>query len=316
MIAPVRATPIDSRHLRLILAIVDEGGLTRAARRMHVSQSALSHQLRQTEEALGVPIFLRNKRRLVLTDAGRRLLERARPIVADLEVLGEELREHAAGTRGRLRIATECYTCYEWLPPILQRFNRRHPGIDVGIVAEATKDPVEALLMGEIDLAIVSRDHDRPALATHHLVRDELLLIVPAGHRLAAHPHVRPTDLERERLLLYTPPAENFFYGDFFRQATRPPRVDVVRLTEAILSMVRAGLGLTVAARWAVRSELVTGRLVGVRLGARGYQRDWKALVRPLAETMRPAYMGDFIDLVASMVAPARFASGKPSRPR
>ncbi len=307
-VTPKRAAQVEARHLRLVLAIVDDGGLTRAARRLNLSQSALSHQLKQLESVLGVALFLRHKRKMVLTDTGQRLLERGRPIVADLDALGEELRDHAAGARGRLRIATECYTCYEWLPPVLQRFHRRHPGIDVSIVAEATSDPVAALVQGDLDHAIVTRDPGLATVETLDLFRDELLLVVPRGHRLASRPHVRAKDLERERLLLYTSPSENFFFRDFFADTQRPPRIDVVKLTEAILSMVRAGLGITVAAAWAVAPELASGRLVGVRLGARGFRRDWKAALRG-SPSARPAHIGDFVTMVAATVTPARFAA-------
>ena len=224
------------------------------------------------------------------------------------------MRDHAAGDRGRLRIATECYTCYEWLPPVLQRFHRSHPGIDVGIVAEATSDPVAALERGDIDLAIISRGHGSPAIETLDLFGDELLLVVRPDHRLATRRFVRPRDLESERLLLYTPPSENFFYRDFFSDTRRPSRVDVVKLTEAILSMVRAGLGVTIAAAWAIAPHLSTGALVGVRIGARGYRRDWKAAVRR-SPNARPARIEDFVRLVAATVTPARFAKRKPIRP-
>jgi LysR family transcriptional regulator for metE and metH len=307
--------PIDTRTLRLVLAIVDEGGLTRAARRLNLTQSALSHQLKQVEGVLGVPLFLRQQRRMVLTDAGQRLLERARPIVADLDALGDEMRDHAAGARGRLRIATECYTCYEWLPPVLLRFHRRYPGIDVGIVAEATSDPLSALDRGDIDLAIVTRGRESSASETLDLFRDELLLVVPPDHPLAARRFVRPRDLEREHLLLYTPPGENFFYQDFFSGTQGPGRVDVVRLTEAILSMVRAGLGVTVAAAWAIAPELATGKLVGVRLGAGGYRRDWKAAVRRSRGPQR-ARVEEFVRLVAATLSPERSRVPRPAKSR
>ena len=303
-------TPVESRHLRLVLAIVDEGGLTRAGRRLHLSQSALSHQLKQIEAQLGVPLFLRVRRRMVLTDAGRRLVDRARPIVSELDALGDDLQHHATGERGTLRIATECYTCYEWLPPVLKRFQLAHAGIDVGIVAEATNDPVRSLIAGDIDLAIVTRTPDAAGLQVHELFRDELLLVVPAGHRLAVRRFVRPADLARERLLLYTPPEENFFYAEFFAASgSRPGRVDVVRLTEAVLSMVRAGLGVTIAAAWAIGPELANGRLVGVRIGADGFRRRWRAVVRRPRGNALPAYLSEFIGLVARSVAPARFAA-------
>jgi LysR family transcriptional regulator for metE and metH len=311
-IAP--ATPIDSRHLRVLLAIVDAGGLTRAARTLHLSQSALSHQLKQIESCLGVPLFLRLKRRLVLTDAGRRLLDRARPLVRELDDLGDDFREHARGERGTLRLATECYTCYEWLPPLLQRFRRRHPGVDVGIVAEATDDPVASLVAGEIDLGIVTRTPEVAGVEEHPLFEDELRLVTPPGHPLTRRPFVRPSDLERERLLLYTPPAENFFFREFFSRGThRPAHVDVIRLTEAVFSMVRADLGVTIAATWAIQPELASGRLAAVRLGARGFRRSWRAVVRQSRIRPTPAYVLEFLDLLRSTVRPARFSRSRPA---
>lgn len=312
-----RPAPLDSRQLRLLIAIVDAGGMTRAARVLHLSQSALSHQLRAIETALGVPVFLRLRRRLVLTDAGRTLVERARPILASLDALAEELDGHSAGERGRLRIATECYTCYEWLPPLLRRFHDRHAGIEVGIVAEATQDPVAALVAGDIDLAIVTRVPEAAGVECRSLFEDELLLVVPAGHRLARARFVRPADLARERLLLYSPPAENFFYRDFFaRGPHQPGRVDVIRLTEAMLSMVRAGLGVTVAAGWAVEPELASGRLAGVRLGARGFRRSWLAALRRGRGGAQPAYVEEFVRLLGESVRPARHAARQAARRR
>ena len=313
---PPRRRPmtVDSRHLRLVLAIVDQGGLTRAARNLHISQSALSHQLRQIESELEAPLFLRLKRRLVLTDVGRLFLERARPIVAELDALAEDLGQHTIGGRGRLRIATECYTCYEWLPPLLRRFHARHPGIEVQIVAEATSDPISALVAGEIDLAIVTSVPEA-GVECRALFEDELLLVVSTDHRLAHAPFIRPADLVEERLLLYTPPSENFFYRDYLANAAhRPKRVDVIRLTEAILSMVRAGLGVTVAAGWAVDSHLAAGRLSGIRIGRRGFHRTWRGALRRPRGREQPAYVEEFLRLLSESVRPARHAARKAAR--
>ena len=307
--APRAAPALDSRHLRLLLAIVDHGGLTRAAHGLHLSQSALSHQLRQIETSLGMPLFLRLKRRLVLTDAGRLLVDRARPILGEIDALAEDVGRHVSGGRGRLRIATECYTCYEWLPPLLTRFHARHPGIEVGIVAEATSDPLAALARGEIDLAIVTRVPEAAGFDCRPLFEDELLLVVPGGHRLAGAPFARPSDLVGERLLLYTPPHENFFFRDFFaRTSHRPAQVDVIRLTEAVLSMVRAGLGVTVAAAWAIEPQLASGRLMGLRLGRGGCRRAWLGAVRRSRPGVHAEHLDEFLRLLRETVRPARYA--------
>src|SRR5687767_5850457 len=98
-----RPLALEARHLRLVLAIVDEGGVTRASERMNLTQSALSHQLKQIEASLGVPLFLRVKKRLVPTEAGAELVARARQILADLGALEDDIRRRAAGWRGTLR---------------------------------------------------------------------------------------------------------------------------------------------------------------------------------------------------------------------
>lgn len=306
-----RPLALDIRHLRMVVAIVEGGGVTRAGERLNLTQSALSHQLRQVEESLGVQLFLRVKKRLVPTEAAHELVARARRVLADMETLEDDLRRRAAGWRGSLRIATECYTIYDWLPPLLRPFSRRHRNIDVRIVADATSDPIGALENGEIDLAIVTEVNSRSdKVEARHLFTDELLLIVGKDHRLASKKFVRPGDLESERLLLYATPEESVFYGKFLAAAgTRPADVMQMKLTEAILSMVRAGMGVTTAARWAMGSELSGGRLVGVQLGSGGYYRDWHAAFLAPRDRALPLYITDFIDLVANSASPVKFAA-------
>src|SRR3954471_17077027 len=113
------ATMLEVRHLRLVRAIAEEGGPTRAAARLHLTQSAASHQLAEREGRRGVLLFTRVRRQLKLTPAGARLVESARALLTDLARVEREL--HQAGTRKRevLRIAVECFTSYHWLPPIV-----------------------------------------------------------------------------------------------------------------------------------------------------------------------------------------------------
>jgi LysR family transcriptional regulator for metE and metH len=294
-----RPAAMDLRDLRLVLAIVDTGGLTRASEQLNVTQSALSHQLRQLEGALGVELFARIRKRLVLTAAGEELAERARPIVSDLSALEEDLRRRSSGWHGTLRIATECYTLYEWLPPLLQRFQKRQKNVDVRIAAEATSDPLSALKNGAIDLAITTTMPRDRRIAARELFRDELLLIVAPKHSLARKTFVRPSDLLNDRLLLYTPPSENLFHQQFFKGAAKTPEVAVMKLTEAMLSMVRANLGVTIAARWAIGSELASGRLASVRLGARGFRRTWYASTLAPRGHEQPEYVTSFIELLS-----------------
>src|SRR4029079_472421 len=120
------------------------------------------------------------------TAAGRRLADSARRLLGDVVALEDELRGHSAGKRDVLRLTTECYTCYDWLPPLLQRFEKRFPDVEVQIVVEATRSPVAALRAGEVDLALVTGPVGSRDIETRDLFEDELLLAVAPSHRLAA----------------------------------------------------------------------------------------------------------------------------------
>src|SRR5688572_10702671 len=151
---------VSLKQLRTVRAIAEEGSLTRAARRLYVTQSALSHQLSLLERQLGVPVFHRVGKRLVATAAGLRLLRSAEEVLAEVAELEEDLRRYAEGAAGRLRVTTQCYTCYHWLPEVLPELLQAHPGIDFRIVTEASARAEEAVINGEVDVALLYDVHD------------------------------------------------------------------------------------------------------------------------------------------------------------
>src|ERR1700675_181318 len=142
---------LELRHLDLVRTVVEEGGLTRAGKRLGLSQSALSHQLRAVEEQFGVSLFHRVGRRLALAPAGERILRTAGLVLPEMERTEMELRQNSSRMVGALRLSAECYTCYQWLPAIACRFMRKYPDVDLRIVTEATGAPVQALLNNELD---------------------------------------------------------------------------------------------------------------------------------------------------------------------
>src|SRR5882672_10352518 len=146
---------LEVRHLKLVVAVAEEGSVTEAGRRLHVTQSALSHQLRDAEEKLGAALFLRLGKRMVLTPAGEKLLGSARKVLDELQAAESQIQGLNGGTRGVIRLSTECYTCYHWLPPVLKKFNAKFPQVEVNIVLEATARPLDAMLDGKLDVALL-----------------------------------------------------------------------------------------------------------------------------------------------------------------
>lgn len=293
-----QSVPIDTRHLRLLVAIVEEGGVTRAARRMNLTQPALSHQLHNAEEELGVALFERINKKMILTPAGTRLLEFSKSVLEELRVAGEELRKTAAKGQGRLRISTECYTCYHWLPARLKLFHETFPGVDVQIVAGETQHPLPALLDGRLDLAIVSDPRAHPRLEFCPLFEDELVAVMAPEHHLSSRTWLRPEDFATEHYIMYSiTREESRVFKQFLNPAGVAPRkVSHVDLTEAILEMVRAGLGITVLARWAVAPLLASGELHAAGLTRWGIRPKWCAALRKSGS--RPAHLESFVTLL------------------
>jgi LysR family transcriptional regulator for metE and metH len=294
-----RRLQLDLRHLRLVAAVAESGGQTRAARKLNLTQSALSHQLRELEGRVGAPLFIRTSRRMVLTAIGERVLTSARRVLHEVEALERDLSvEASVGGAGVVRLATECYTCYHWLPGVVTSFREEWPRVDVRIVAEATPDPVKALLEGALDLAIVAGDVDERKLGCTPLFEDEQVVVVPPEHRLAKYPFIEPHELQNEHLILYTThSSENSVLREVLRPAGVEPRqLTRVQLTEAIVELVKAGLGISVLARWAIAPQLRDGLLVGVPLTARGFHRRWWAVTRP--HEAAPAYQRSLLALL------------------
>jgi LysR family transcriptional regulator, regulator for metE and metH len=292
---------LEVRHLKLIQAIAEEGSVTGAGGRLHLTQSALSHQLRDIESRLGSPLFLRLNKRMALTPAGERLLKSARTILDHLKVTEEEIRRLGADTEGVLRIAVECYTCYHWLPSLLamRSFREKYRRVEVRILAEATRRPLDWLLEGKLDLAIVSGAPRDRRLLQRPLFQDELVAVMRPDHPLASRPHLRPADFADQHLLIYSTPEENIFMQRLLLPAgIVPAKVTQVQLTEAIVELVKAGLGISVLATWAVAPQVESGALAARPLTRQGLRRQWSAA--RLRGQSAPAYLLEFEELLAA----------------
>jgi len=295
---------LEIRHLKMIRAIWQEGGVTRAADKLHLTQSALSHQLREIEDRLQASLFRRLNKKMILTEAGQKLLASAQNVLSELEKTEESIRKLAAGQTGVLRIATECNTCYYWLPSMLQLFQAKHPGVEIQVVVEATHRPIEALLEGKLDLAIAYSKITDKNLVAEPLFEDEQLVVMAPDHPLAAKQHIQAHDFADVALIVYTTPlnSNQLFQKLLMPAGVTPRKVYQVMLTEAIIEMVRAGMGVAVMARWAVAPYLKSGQLKAVRLTKKGIFRRWQAVMCKMPAT--PSYYGEFVHLLGKNALP------------
>jgi LysR family transcriptional regulator for metE and metH len=288
---------LEVRHFKLVREVSAAGNLTRAGAALHLTQSALSHQLRDIESRLGAPLFLRVGKRMVLTPAGERVLRSAEEVLAAIERTEDAVRHLAGERRGVLRLSTECYTCYHWLPVLLKQYRATHPQIDLRIDGAATSDPIAHLLDGRLDVAIVSDPVRDRRIVCRALFNDEVVLAVHPRHPLTGRPFVRPEDLAGETLLTYSPKEESTFYQRYLLPAGVTPVVQQVQLTEALIELVKAGLGVAALARWAIAPALRARSVRAVPVTRHGYKRTWSAAT--LKDVARLPHVKDFIQLVA-----------------
>jgi LysR family transcriptional regulator, regulator for metE and metH len=288
---------LEIRHLKLVAAIAETGSVTHAGNMLHLTQSALSHQLRYAEEQVGSPLFARQNRKMVITAAGERLLQTAKNVLAELERAARDIQERNAGSAGLIRLSTQCYTVYHWLPLRLKLFQKRFPEVEFQLVVEATDNPFRALLEGTLDLAIVCDPIRNRKIVYTPLFEDELFIIVAPEHSLAGKKYLIPENLAGENLIIYPPKEECTVLKEILEPAGISPRkIQEVMLTEAIIEMVIAGLGVASLPGWAAAPQLASGAVIGLPLTAHGFHRTWSAA--QLRDRTAPVYLQEFIRLL------------------
>ena len=246
---------IELRHLRTVRAIHEAGGLSRAATRLNLTQSALSHQVKALEEQLGEPLFVRRTKPLRLSDAGLRFLRAAERVLPEIDALRAEFDRRGRGAAGRLHIAIECHACYEWLFPVLERFRHAWPDVDIDIRPGLSFGALPALMREEVDLVVSSDPAEGPDAVFVPLFDYAPVVVAPKDDPVADLPFVSAEDFRGRALLTY--PVDRARLDAFTECLTpagvEPAEVRPVELTAMILMLVGAGRGIAVLPDWVLR---------------------------------------------------------------
>ena len=293
---------LEIRHLRSLIAIAESGKLVAAAERVHLSQSALSHQIRDIEAHYDLSLFERTKQGLRFTSAGERLLTLARETLSALATAERDLLRLKGDMTGELRIVLECHTCFDWLMPVMDEFRRRWPEVEVDLVAGFHADPLRLLDDGKADIVIGSKPAARRALRVAPLFRFEILVVMANEHRLRNKRRVGAEDLAGETLITYPVPEARI---DLIREVLEPAGVKLERrtaeLTIAIMQLVASRRGVAALPNWGVKSYIEHDYVLGKRVGARGLWSELYALATQAFAT-RP-YFDDFVSIVRDTCA-------------
>lgn len=271
---------LDVKHLEIVRAVHEAGALSRACQRLHMTQPALTRQLTAIEQRLGVTLFRRHARGMTLTPAGERILATASRVLAEIARAEVDVRRLAEGHEGTVRVSSECYMCYHWLPSVARIMSDRHPGVTIELVPESTRDPFGALQHAAVDVALVySAPADESEVQRVPLFQDEMVGMVATTHTLAQRAHLEPTDFESEALLChYAEPNRGIVETAFLAASHVVPRRTLeLMVTPAVLAMARAGYGIAIAPRWLLDQPGSLDGLVALSLGEHGLWRPWYA---------------------------------------
>ena len=252
---------MNLHHLRLFVAVVDSGGFTRAAAALNLSQPAISKSINDLESKLHVQLLDRSSRTVKLTDAGAMLHARAKELFGAERAAEQELRELRGMKRGVLRIAASTTIANYLLPRVLGRFHLRHPGVRVNVTSANTRSVLKMLLQWHVDVALVEGPVSHPRVRAHPWREDELVVIAPRDHRLAAGADVG--ELAAETFLVREPGSGTRVVTEqaLVQSGVRLSRTMRVGGTEAIKQGVAAGLGLAIVSRAAAADQLELGRI-------------------------------------------------------
>lgn len=288
---------IELRHLRTLVALRDTGSLVEAAERVFLTQSALSHQLKDLEGRLGCGLFIRKTRPVRFTPAGQRLLQLADALLPQVLSAEKDISRFAGGETGRIYMAIECHSCFDWLLPAINQYREAWPDVELDIASGFHFAPLPALARGDLDLVITADPIDDKSLTYIPLFSYEAMLAIAQDHPLVEKPWVEPVDLADEVLISYPVDRSRLdVFTSFLEPAgVEPLRVRTAELTTMMVQLVASGRGVTCLPNWALH-EYSKNEYVAVRsLGEEGIWPTLYAAVR--SDQLDAAYIQGFTEI-------------------
>lgn len=275
---------MEIHQLRYFVAVAEEGSFSRAAAREHVAQPSLSQQIQKLEAEIGQRLFDRLPRSVVSTEAGNCLLEYARKIlveIADARRCVDDLK-HDVG--GRLAVGALPTIAPYILPAVITEFQSRYPNVALEIFEDTTESLALRLEDGTLDVALASTCQESATLERHSLGNEELLVLLPPGHRLARKKKIKWSDLKAEKfLLLHEVHCLSRQVNDFLAAHRLRPELAVRGAQLAtIVQMVASGVGVTLVPKMMVESDLSSSGCIAVPFESAVPTRELNLLRNPL----------------------------------
>jgi DNA-binding transcriptional LysR family regulator len=273
---------MEMSQLRAFRVVAETLNFTRAAKRLHLTQSAISHQIKALESELGEPLFIRVKRGVKLSQAGEIALEYAARILDDAEALREQVSGAERALVGRVRAAAATQAFGHLFAALFESFMRANPSIELSFRTTAsTEQTLADVLNGTTDVGFGSLPDCSPALQVSELFEDELVLVVGSRHPLTLRrgdgeaAAVTAQEIERERLIIFERGTSiRRTTEEFFKSAGISPALALESNdTYFMKRMIEHGLGISLLPSWAVREEVEAGKLAQLEIAEHRLRR-------------------------------------------
>lgn len=294
---------LEIRHLTMLATLRAEGSLAAAAEELHVTASAVSHQLKEIEQYYHVSLVNRRSRPLTFTPAGKELLKLADELLPKVSRATGNLRRLASGQAGQLRLASECHSCFDWLMPILNRYRKAWQDVELDFATGFEPEPHQSLLDEEIDVLITASPLPLDGIDYLPLFEYESRLVLSPTHPLTERGKITPQDLADQTLIVY--PVEHKrldIIAHFLQPADiEPAKIRTTELTAMLIQLVASERGVAALPDWVVSEYEKKGWVVSRSLGE-GVFCQLYAATRKTNEEL--SYIQGFLELLKEMVKP------------
>lgn len=294
---------LEIRHLYMLTALRGQGSLAAAADELHVTASAVSHQLKEIENYYGVTLVNRRSRPLSFTPAGKEILQLADNILPQVIRTTTNIKRLAAGQTGQLRLASECHSCFDWLMPILNRYRKEWQDVDLDFATGFEPEPHQSLLDETIDVLITASPLPLTGICYLPLFKYESRLVLSPTHPLAEKLKIEPKDLAKQTLIAYPVEAKRLdIIAHFLTPAKiEPAKIRTTELTAMLIQLVASERGVASLPDWVVTEYEKKGWVVSRPLGEGVYCQLYAGIRQDSADV---AFIQGFLELLKNMIKP------------
>ncbi|UII81292.1 LysR family transcriptional regulator [Flagellimonas sp. CMM7] len=286
---------MELKYFRLIKTIAEEGSIANSSERLFLTQSALSHQLRELEERLGFKVFHRTRNNWELTQEGSELYKLANELLDAIEESFSNIKNIKEGSKGSIRLRAECQSFFHSIPEFIQKMAILYPEIEVDLSLGTTHQTISQVLSDEIDIAFVTSKPATEELCSIEICNDEIFALMHKEHELNTEDFLDASHFSQVHLFINSFPVEGVSVYEHFLRPNKisPAKISAIPFTELTLSMINANMGIMCAPKWQLKSFKLSEDLRFKRIGKYGLKRTHYLVVK---ETKRnKKYIHDFI---------------------